>query len=81
MPWRVFATSRTSETSSENTDDVVRLSCVVTSTEDEARGCALRLSREGAERVLVRPPSPGKLLEGPMLHNWLVAAQLRKLRR
>jgi len=77
MPWRIFATNRTGET----IDSVVGLRCVVTSTEDEARGCALRLSREGAVRVMVRPPARGKLLDGPMLHNWLIAGDLRKLKR
>ncbi len=77
MPWRIFATNRTSE----NIDGVVGLTCVVTASEDEARGCALRLYRDGALRVMVRPPTPGKLLDGPMLRNWLIAGQLRKLNR
>lgn len=77
MPWRIFVTGRMNE----NFDGAVEFSCIVTQTEDEARGCALRLYREGARRVIVRPPVRGQLLAGPMLHNWLIGRQRYKLTR
>lgn len=53
------------------TDRVVRMGAIRTETENEARGCAMRLYREGAKRVMVRPPVGPALIAGPALEEWL----------
>jgi hypothetical protein len=67
MSWRVFSLSP----SSGALDAVIELGCVVTATEDEARGCVMRLYRDGTRRVMVRPPGWRTTISGPALQAWL----------
>jgi hypothetical protein len=71
MLWRIFSLSP----SSGALDAVIELGCVVTRTEDEARGCAMRLYRDGMRRVMVRPPGWRTTVSGAALQAWLIDRQ------
>lgn len=67
MSWRVFLVAPPEDPATA----VVQFDCVITRTEDEARGCAMRLYREAAGRVHVRPPGWTTTMSGPALQEWL----------
>jgi hypothetical protein len=67
MVWMVYSFSQPGGTVSR----VVQMGTVRANTETEARGCAMRLYREGAKRVVVRPPAGPTMISGPVLEESL----------
>lgn len=67
MVWMVYSFSHPGGTAGR----VVQMGAVRADTEDEARGCAMRFYREGAKRVVVRPPAGPAVISGPALEEWL----------
>ena len=60
MVWMVYSFSHPGGTAGR----VVQMGTVRADTEDEARGCAMRFYREGAKRVVVRPPAGPAVISG-----------------
>jgi hypothetical protein len=67
MVWMVYSFSQPGGAAGR----VVQMGAVKANTENEARGCAMRLYREGAKRVVVRPPAGPAMISGPALEEWL----------
>jgi hypothetical protein len=68
MVWMIYSVSHPG---GATTSRVVQMGAIRAESEHEARGCAMRLYREGAKRVLVRSPAGPTMISGSALEEWL----------